>query len=245
MFSPIKTLAQLYLYRRPFLLNQKINIACDCRCKFCNTWQIKEEPESLLDRAETQSLIDRAARAGMLSYSMWGGEPLLREDAPAIMAHARKQGFFTTISTNGSLLRDRADELLPHTTLFLVSLDGIGKTHDQVRGSPGLFDKVVDGIGFLRSRGGRVRIFYNVNTTTAPDVAESARLARDLGVSIFFYPMVKNPGYNDRLVLEGDSHRETFDLILRLKSEGFPVINLAGYLKVIREDVEFPLYRNR
>lgn len=244
MFSSIKTIRQIYFIKRPFLLNHKINIACDCRCRFCSSWQIEEEPETLLSRVEIESLLDRAAQAGMLSYSVWGGEPLLREDAPQIMAHAKKRKFFTTISTNAGLLRERADEFTASTDLFLVSLDGIGKTHDKVRGLPGLFDKVVEGTRYLRGKGARVRLYYNVNTMTAGDVEEAARLARELKVSIFYFPMVRFAGYNDKLLLGREEEKEVFGRIIRLKAGGYPVVNLGSYLRLIRDgqktDCNFP-----
>jgi MoaA/NifB/PqqE/SkfB family radical SAM enzyme len=236
----------VYLRRRPFLLNHKINIACDCRCKFCNSWQIEEDPQLLLSRAEIEGLLDRAAGLGMLSYSVWGGEPLLREDAPAILAHARKRGFFTTLSTNASRLTERAAEFIPHTSLFLVSLDGIGKTHDHIRGCPGLFEKAVAGIELLRRERARVRLYYNVNRQTLDDVRRAAELARELKVSIFFFPALRFPGYNDDLVLEREAEKKIFAEIMALKAAGFPVANLKSYLRVIRDDEKlqcrFPQY---
>jgi MoaA/NifB/PqqE/SkfB family radical SAM enzyme len=220
MFSPLKTLGMIYLKKRPFILNHKVNIACDCRCRFCNSWQIEERPESLMALDEIKSMLDQAAAVGMLSYSAWGGEPLLREDTHEIMSHARKRGFFTALSTNGSLLADRADEFIPHTSLFLISLDGIEKTHDKVRGFPGLFDRVVKGIELLRGRGATVRLFYNVNMMTLEDVAGAAKLAKELSVSIFYFPVVKFPGYNDQITLDRDTEAQVFGRIIGLKREG-------------------------
>jgi MoaA/NifB/PqqE/SkfB family radical SAM enzyme len=235
MFSPLKTLGMIYLKKRPFILNHKVNIACDCRCRFCNSWQIEERPESLMALDEIKSMLDQAAAVGMLSYSAWGGEPLLREDTHEIMSHARKRGFFTALSTNGSLLADRADEFIPHTSLFLISLDGIEKTHDKVRGFPGLFDRVVKGIELLRGRGATVRLFYNVNMMTLEDVAGAAKLAKELSVSIFYFPVVKFPGYNDQITLDRDTEAQVFGRIIGLKREGYPVLNLNSYLRVVRD----------
>ena len=246
MFSPLKTLFMTHVKKWPFMLNHKINIACDCHCRFCDIWKIREDPEQLLSQGEIEDLLDQGGRVGVLSYSIWGGEPLLREDLPALMAHARRLGLFTTISTNGSLLKQRASELVPHTSLFLVSLDGIGETHDRVRGFPGLFEKTVAGIEAVKKAGARVRLFYNVNKLTMGDVAEAARLARELRVSVFYFPVVKLEGFNERLVLSREEEREVFDEILRLKSEGLPVLNLRSYLRVIRDDrrvaCRFPWY---
>ena len=246
MFSPLETLKAVYLTRRPFLLNHKINIACDCRCKYCNSWQLTEDPARLLTRAEIETLLDRARAAGMVSYSVWGGEPLLRDDLPAVLAHARRLGFFTTISTNASCLAARAPELAPHTSLFAVSLDGIGPVHDRVRGVPGLFDKVVAGIEAVRTAGTRVRLFYNVNMLNADGIAEAAALARDLGASIFFMPAIPLAGHNERVLLDDATRARAFEQVLTLKRGGYPVLNLKFYARVIRDGASikcrFPRY---
>lgn len=233
MFSPIKTLSQIYLRKRPFILNHKINIACDCKCRFCDSWKIKESAEDLMGTGQVKDLLDRAARAGMLSYSAWGGEPLLRDDCAEILAHARERGFFTTLSTNASLLAQRAAEIEPSTSLYLVSLDGVGNTHDKVRGFPGLFDKVVEGLEKVKQLGGRVRLYYNVNLDTVVDLEAAAGLARNMGISIFYFPVVRFPGYNDRIVPEREAEQDAFRRVLSLKQSGYPVVNLTSYLKVI------------
>jgi len=246
MFSPLKIISMVYMRKRPFMLNHKINIACDCRCKFCNSWRIDEDPDTLLDTSDVKDVLDQADEAGMLSYSMWGGEPLLREDSAEVMAYAHGKGMFTTISTNASLLAERAEELSPHTSLFLISLDGIGETHDKVRVLPGLFDKAVAGIEAVKKRGAKVRLFYNVNRISYPDVEEAARLARKLKLSIFYFPILHIPGYNENVLLDDEIRRETFGKILSLKRKGFPVLNLGSFLKVIRDGREarcrFPWY---
>lgn len=246
MFSPLETLKAIYVTRRPFMLNHKINISCDCRCKYCNSWQIKEDPTKLLTLDEIKKLLDCARAAGMVSYSVWGGEPLLRDDLPAILAHARKLGFFTTVSTNATTLAQRVRELKPNTSLFVISLDGVGEVHDHVRGVPGLFDKVVAGITAVRSAGGRARLFYDVNMLNANGIIEAARLARNLGVAIFFMPAIPLAGYNERLLLDDQTRRRAFEQVLELKRQGYPVLNLGFYSRIIRDGApikcRFPRY---
>ena len=246
VFSAVKILNMVYLKSRPFLLNHKINLACDCHCRQCDSWKKKEDPGLLLRRDEIETMIDQAAALGMLSYSVWGGEPLLREDTAAVLAYARRRGFFTTLSTNGSHLAERASDFVKPTSLFVVSLDGIGKNHDQARGFPGLFDLAVKGIETVRRLGGRARIWFIVNSHNAGDLGETARLAKELKVSIGFFPLLHFDGYNDDLVLSREAEREIFDRVLKLQAQGLPIVNLPSYLKVIRDGravaCHFPKY---
>jgi len=191
-------------------------------------------------------MLTRAASLGTYGYWCWGGEPLLREDTPDILAHSHKLGIFNMLSTNCSKLKDRYDELLPYTDIFSVSMDGIGRTHDKTRGYPGLFDKVVEGIEILRRNKGRVRIFYVVNSMNADEIEDAVKLAKELKVSINAYPIMRFAGWNEELMLDREKEREIFSKLLSLQKQGYPVVTVRKYLKIIRDGKQtkclFPRY---
>ena len=70
----------------------------------CNSWLTREDKDKLLSREQIKSVQEEANRLGMFVYAIAGGEPLLREDCPEIVAHAKALGFMTLISTNAGLL---------------------------------------------------------------------------------------------------------------------------------------------
>src|SRR6185295_16184779 len=59
-----------------------------------------------------RDLLDDAAEAGLWSVRLYGGEPLLHPDLPAMVAHARARGLQVYVTTNGLLLDRRIDELV-------------------------------------------------------------------------------------------------------------------------------------
>ena len=76
-----------------------------------------------------------------------GGEPLLRQDLTEILAFSRSLPLHTSLITNGTLLESRIDDIAPYINgVVYVSLDGLEKTHDAIRGVNGSFRKALHGI---------------------------------------------------------------------------------------------------
>jgi len=123
-FDPIlasRALWQIRVRKRPFVLSHGVNASCNMRCKFCEYWKkTGEEPP----REEIFKLLDDAREFGIGVYNAWTVEPLLRQDLPQIMAHAKGIGMITSMVTNGKLLYERAEELVDVDYLS-VSVDGV------------------------------------------------------------------------------------------------------------------------
>jgi hypothetical protein len=72
--------------------------------------QAEYAPTKRVDRelttAEWQTIMDKAWAAGILHITFTGGEPTLREDLPALIAHAEKVGQVTGLLTDGLKLAD-------------------------------------------------------------------------------------------------------------------------------------------
>jgi hypothetical protein len=63
--------------------------------------------ERELTTAEWQTIMDKAWAAGIPHITFTGGEPTLREDLPALIAHAEKVGQVTGLLTDGLKLADK------------------------------------------------------------------------------------------------------------------------------------------
>ena len=63
------------------------------------------------------------------------------------LAFSRSLPLHTSLVTNGTLLESRIDEIASYINgVVYVSLDGLEKTHDTIRGFSGCFRKAVGGI---------------------------------------------------------------------------------------------------
>jgi len=129
-----------------------ITARCNARCKMCFYW--KEINSATIEKELTLDEIEKISKSfGFLQYiTLTGGEPTLRKDLPEIARifdrHNKVQ--FISIPTNSILVdrtKDIVEEILkttehPYLKLCL-SLDGLGKDHDEIRGVSGCFDKVI------------------------------------------------------------------------------------------------------
>jgi len=118
---------------------------CNFRCSFCEA-SAGARREDELTADEVVSLIDDLARMGTKRLVVSGGEPLLREDMPALLRHAHDRGLSLGLVTNGW----RAAEFWPRIGelryfLYFTSLDGPREFHDSVR-ARGSFDRVLEGL---------------------------------------------------------------------------------------------------
>lgn len=147
---------------KPTTLNLLVNDICNSRCVMCNIWQQKRDVE-LTPEQLGRVLSDKLYR-DIKYVGVSGGEPTLRKDLPDIYAaicEALPKLKGTGIITNA--IRDRdvigriessADACAKRGVDFnvMVSLDGVGKVHDQVRGKPGNFDSAIRVIEEIKSR---------------------------------------------------------------------------------------------
>lgn len=132
---------------------------CNLACRHCYS-DSHAQAYDQLDGDEAREMIDDIAHMGAPAMLFSGGEPLVRKDALALIAHARDQGLPVTVSSNGTLIDHRMARQLAHLRVRYVgiSLDGIGAVHDEFRGRAGAFDRAIRGIRALRDVGVKVGI---------------------------------------------------------------------------------------
>jgi len=131
-FSPrmaARALWQMRVRKRPFVLTHGINARCNLSCRFCEYWR---HPGQEMSTPKILQMLDEAHDFGIGVYNAWTVEPLMREDLPKILSHAKDLGLTTSLITNGLLLQKRAAELT-NLDLLSVSVDGI-KSYKDLRG---------------------------------------------------------------------------------------------------------------
>ena len=137
--------------RGPLAIGWDVTFNCNARCSFCDVWKMKGKGKELTTK-ECIGIIRQAGRAKTWAISFTGGEPLLRPDICILINEAKKQGINVNINTNGSLLKNRAKELVASgVDTITVSLDSHDPdVHNSVRGFKGLFEKAEQGISEIR-----------------------------------------------------------------------------------------------
>jgi MoaA/NifB/PqqE/SkfB family radical SAM enzyme len=136
------------------------------------------------------SELDYRAYAGLpqtlRNINISGGEPFLREDLVEIIGIIRHRckGARILISSNGLLpdLIERRVAKMPEVGVR-ISIDGIGETHDNVRGVNGSFQRAQETTVRLRRLGVKdLGIAATMTKENAHQIVAVQRLAEELGV---------------------------------------------------------------
>lgn len=140
----------------PISVHLELTFRCNLRCQMCSLVisnavetggfpmnrggeadDLKELRGTELEYAEYVRLLDDMKRIGTRRVTVTGGEPFIKKDAVKILRHIKKNGFWLSIISNGTVMTDEICEtLVTHGADSLtISLDGPEAVHNEVRGS--------------------------------------------------------------------------------------------------------------
>lgn len=152
---PLFKLYRQFGWPRMLPLNLTISPSpkCNSRCLTCNIW-MKREDELTID--EWDKVLSSLGRAPYW-FTISGGEPLMYPYVVELaqLVYERCRPGVINIPTNAILpnIPDRVERIAtscPESQLIInLSLDGVGKKHDFIRGIPGNFKKFEERLGQL------------------------------------------------------------------------------------------------
>jgi len=198
----------------------------------CPFWK-RTSRDSSIEREK--AILRRIYDSGACGIAFEGGEPLLRKDLVEILAFSRSLPLHTSLITNGTLLESRIDEIAPYVNgVVYVSLDGLEKTHDTIRGVNGCFRKAVRGIIASREK-----VSVTVNTTIMAEniheIEDMVKLAKELDVKIsvavaheYCNAEASAPARHEVKAIAGR--------LAEMKKKGYPLVNSISYFKVIAKE---------
>ncbi|HKO96703.1 MAG TPA: radical SAM protein [Pyrinomonadaceae bacterium] len=150
---------------------------CNAFCKTCFYHEELNQPGDL-----SFDQIEKISRTMPPITDLWlsGGEPTLRRDCTDIIkAFVANNAVNRVIIPTNGLIKSRVYEIVDnalssHASLDLylnIALDGYGKTHDEIRGVPGNWEKALDCITALYPLKEKFadRFRLNVNTVVCAD----------------------------------------------------------------------------
>jgi len=141
---------------------------CNFNCRHCGSKaSYKKHHKNELSTQEIKNVFKKLAtqtNAKKIMIAVTGGEPLLRPDLFEVMSYAHSLGFSWGMVTNGSLVTPEVVEKMHQSGMstIVVSIDGIGKIHDDFRQSAGSYKKAINAVRLLT----RSKYFQNVQITT-------------------------------------------------------------------------------
>jgi MoaA/NifB/PqqE/SkfB family radical SAM enzyme len=223
----------------------------------CDIWKNrgKEETPSV---GQWKTLVGDLRRWLGPTYVVFtGGEALLMPFATEVVSYASSVGLLVEHLTHGYWLdQSRVEKMaLANPKRVTISCDGIGATHDKIRGREHFFETMNTTIQtLLRIRNER-RLDYIIRLKTVimehnlHDVCNVARFAHEHGLEVFYQPIEQN--YNtpeDPTWFEHSNNwpkdRSQAVRVVReligLKRDGLPIANTKHQLEVMIPYFEAP-----
>lgn len=172
---------------------------CQHRCLHCyNVWTGERVyPQGELPTEKLIAAIDRVIDATDATLAtLTGGEPLLRDDLPAIVAHLNARDVAVNLITNGGLLTEEKIAALTSGRISIFELPLLSSRraiHDELSGQTGAFDAATLAMARLKAQGERVIGVFVATRLNLPALRETVELAVALGLDGLMFNRF-NPG---------------------------------------------------
>ncbi len=157
-FKKIVNAARRGLNNKPWYLIFAITGRCNQRCAMCYYWENIENNDSGKELSIDEIQLIAPQFDNLTQLTLSGGEPLLREDCLEIASLFATQTPVQriTLPSNG-MIPKRIEEFVrgfcerhPAVNLSVnLSIDGLQKTHDKIRGVSGAFGKFLESFDVL------------------------------------------------------------------------------------------------
>ncbi len=161
-----------------------VTLLCNSRCVMCDIWKNKGmdflSPEIFRKLPSSLEMID-----------ITGGEPFLRPDIPELVSSLRQTcpKARILITTHG-FMTDKIEGQLQALLngdpeiAFRLSLDGLGKVHEEIRQIPQAFEKVLATLTLLQKSGVKdLGIIFTLMKQNRHQLREVYQFCKERGVS--------------------------------------------------------------
>jgi MoaA/NifB/PqqE/SkfB family radical SAM enzyme len=152
-------------------------------CEWCYVPFAGDRP----DPAVCKRIIERSAEIGFEVFTFGGGDPMLYEFLPELIASAKKRGLFVHVDTNGIGLQcTQATVSLLNQGIDLLGLPLDGpraEIHDRMRSTQSHFELALDRLTWLRPFMCKVKINTFVSKFNVNAIPEMVPLIARLGPS--------------------------------------------------------------
>lgn len=173
---------------------------CNLTCRHCYAISADRDFAGELSTAEVYAVMEDLRAFGVPVLILSGGEPLLRPDLWTIARRAKALGFYTALSSNGTLMDPgNLGELAAVGFDYVgISLDGLGPTHDRFRRRVGSFDAALRAVRLCRERDLKVGLRFTLTRDNAAELPDLLHLMEVEGVQKFYLSHLNYAGRGNR-----------------------------------------------
>jgi MoaA/NifB/PqqE/SkfB family radical SAM enzyme len=189
-----------------------------------------------------------------------GGEPTLRNDLPDIieLMHRHMPRLKKLLIPSNVINRASIEKQYPRMARYCaehkirlslgVSLDGIGETHDKIRGVKGAFEKVMANIDFIKRLQKEVPFNVGIDPTIfsmnvhemqkLKDLAERLRMPITFQIAAVADDYYHNTGVEEVLRVSDEGRVKLVEFLRRQVAESSLLDSLAYYYAEVVENLE-------
>ncbi len=208
---------------------------CDARCYFCyflDRIANSKHPEHPFMTLEKAKEICHTLRYtyGHTAIDIQGGEPTIHPDIFDLISYCNEIGLYPTLITNGlSLVKPGKLEEFKEAGIrdFLVSLHGLGETHDEVVCRKGAAEKIIAAIERMRELDIPFRYNCTMSKPVVPQLPDIARKAVEYGANAVNYIAFNPFGDQESGVRTGENVARYSDIKPKL-AEAMDILDAAG-----------------
>ena len=124
--------------------------ACNCRCVMCDIWKDNKNLKQLTEH-DVAGLLEALEKLGTRQVAMSGGEALLNTNFFRLCELLKQNDIKITLLSTGLSVKKNAEQLIKWVDEIIVSLDGDEPLHDAIRNIPGAFNKLKEGVEYIKS----------------------------------------------------------------------------------------------
>ncbi|MCB1851390.1 MAG: heme d1 biosynthesis radical SAM protein NirJ [Gammaproteobacteria bacterium] len=173
---------------------------CNLTCKHCYSISADKDFPNELSTQQIFDVMEDLKRFRVPVLILSGGEPLLHPDIFKIAEHAKEMGFYTALSSNGTLIDQSNIEQIASVGFdYLgISIDGIRETHDKFRRKEGAFDASIHGLRLCRQRGIKVGLRFTMTQDNAEELPQLLDLMAAEKIDKFYFSHLNYAGRGNK-----------------------------------------------
>jgi len=173
---------------------------CNLTCKHCYSISADKDFPNELNTDQVFEVMQDLKRFKVPVLILSGGEPLLRPDIFDIAHQAKAMGFYTALSTNGTLIDESNIGRIAAVGFdYLgISIDGIEETHDKFRRKEGAFDASIRGLRLCREQNIKVGLRFTMTQDNAAELPQLLELMDSEEVDKFYFSHLNYAGRGNK-----------------------------------------------
>ncbi len=201
----------------PHIVVWELTNECNAKCLHCGSKSGKKRRHELTED-EALKLCDDLHELGCKDVTLMGGEFFLKAYWHKVAQKLHNYGMRVALLTNGILLDDKNIQKILDTGIpyVFLSIDGIGKTHDRIRGVPGLYKNIMANIENAKKQGlkiGAVSAFSAINLS---EITNLHQLLKKNGVKMWQIQIVEDIGHASKNSQLSLSTENLYDLAKKI-----------------------------